>query len=68
MRGEFEEMRDLFGNERRTTLEDIDFEQDIEALIQREDMVVTLSHSGYVKRVPISTYRAQRRGGKGRSG
>jgi DNA gyrase subunit A len=68
LRAEFEEMRDLFGNERRTTLEDIEFEQDIEALIQREDMVVTLSHGGYVKRVPLSTYRAQRRGGKGRSG
>src|SRR6202035_3354062 len=39
-----------------------------EDLIQREDMVVTVSHAGYVKRVPLSTYRAQRRGGKGRSG
>ncbi|MEQ9325757.1 MAG: DNA gyrase subunit A [Rhodospirillales bacterium] len=68
MRGEFEEMRQLFGDPRRTTLEDVEFEQDIEALIQREDMVITLSLSGYVKRVPVSTYRAQRRGGKGRSG
>ena len=39
-----------------------------EDLIQREDCVVTVSHRGYVKRVPLSTYRAQRRGGKGRSG
>ena len=39
-----------------------------EDLIQREDMVVTVSHRGYIKRVPLSTYRAQRRGGKGRSG
>ena len=39
-----------------------------EDLIQREDMVVTVSHLGYVKRVPLSTYRAQRRGGKGRAG
>ncbi len=39
-----------------------------EDLIQREDMVVTVSHHGYVKRVPLSTYRAQKRGGKGRSG
>ena len=39
-----------------------------EDLIQREDMVVTVSHAGYVKRVPLSTYRAQRRGGKGRTG
>ena len=37
-------------------------------MIQREDMVVTVSHAGYIKRVPLSTYRAQRRGGKGRSG
>jgi DNA gyrase/topoisomerase IV subunit A len=36
--------------------------------VEREDMVVTVSHAGYVKRVPLSTYRAQRRGGKGRSG
>ena len=39
-----------------------------EDLIQREDMVVTVSHRGYIKRVPLSTYRAQRRGGKGRAG
>ena len=39
-----------------------------EDLIQREDMVVTVSHAGYIKRVPLSHYRAQRRGGKGRSG
>src|SRR3712207_7348318 len=39
-----------------------------EDLIAREDMVVTVSHAGYIKRVPLSTYRAQRRGGKGRSG
>ena len=41
---------------------------DDEDLIQREDMVVLVSHGGYIKRVPLSTYRAQRRGGKGRSG
>ena len=41
---------------------------DDEDLIQREDMVVLVSHAGYIKRVPLSTYRAQRRGGKGRSG
>src|SRR5262249_56833542 len=43
-------------------------EMEDEALIQREDMVVTVSHLGYVKRVPLSTYRAQKRGGKGRAG
>ncbi len=53
---------------RRTTIEDVEFEADIEALIQREDMVVTVSHAGYIKRVPLSTYRAQRRGGRGRAG
>ena len=67
-----EELRDVaeqFGDSpRRTTIEDAEFEHDIEDLIQREDMVVTLTHKGYVKRVPLSTYRAQRRGGKGRSG
>ncbi len=47
---------------------EIDGEVDDEDLIQREDMVVTVSHKGYVKRVPLSAYRAQRRGGKGRSG
>src|SRR5262249_50707298 len=44
------------------------FDHDVEDLIQPEDMVVTVSHLGYIKRVPLSTYRAQRRGGKGRSG
>ena len=43
-------------------------DQDDEDLIQKEDMVVTVSHRGYIKRVPLSTYKAQRRGGKGRSG
>ena len=61
-------MKELFGNERRTTIEDAEFEGDIEDLIQREDMVVTVSDSGYIKRVPLSTYRAQNRGGKGRAG
>ena len=47
---------------------DWDSDVDDEDLIQREDMVVTVSHAGYIKRVPLSTYRAQRRGGKGRAG
>ena len=51
---------------RKTVIEDVEFEADIEELIQREDMVVTVSHAGYIKRVPLSTYRAQRRGGRGR--
>jgi DNA gyrase subunit A len=69
MRGELREVAEQFGDSpRRTTIEDAEFEHDIEDLIQREDMVVTLTHKGYVKRVPLSAYRAQRRGGKGRSG
>ncbi len=53
---------------RRTIIVDSDADMEDEDLIQREDMVVTVSHAGYIKRVPLSTYRAQRRGGKGRSG
>ena len=57
-----------FATPRRTVIIDQEGEMEDEDLIQREDMVVTVSHAGYVKRVPLSTYRAQRRGGKGRSG
>ncbi|TIR37675.1 MAG: DNA gyrase subunit A, partial [Mesorhizobium sp.] len=53
---------------RRTELSEGGADMEDEDLIQREDMVVTVSHSGYIKRVPLSLYRAQRRGGKGRSG
>ncbi len=68
LRGELHDMKERFADPRRTAIEDIEFEQDIESLIQREEMVVTLSHGGYIKRVPLSTYRAQRRGGRGRAG
>jgi len=70
LRGELVEMRARYadGDPRRTEIVESEFEHDIEDLIQREDMVVTVSHTGYVKRVPLSAYRAQRRGGKGRSG
>ncbi len=61
-------VRDEFGTPRRTELVDGGADMEDEDLIQREDMVVTVSHSGYIKRVPLSLYRAQRRGGKGRSG
>ena len=57
-----------FATPRRTEILDIDGDVDDEDLIQREDMVVTVSHEGYIKRVPLSAYRAQRRGGKGRAG
>jgi DNA gyrase subunit A len=65
---ELREIREKYATPRRTQIVDNEFEQDIEDLIQREDMVVTVTHGGYVKRVPVSAYRAQRRGGKGRSG
>ena len=68
LRDELEDVKARFNTPRRTQLVESEFEMDIEELIQREDMVVTISHTGYVKRVPLDTYRAQRRGGKGRSG
>jgi DNA gyrase subunit A len=68
MREELIEIKEQFATPRRTEILDNEFEEDIEDLIQREDMVVTVTHGGYVKRVPVSAYRAQRRGGKGRSG
>ncbi len=61
-------VRDEFGTPRRTELADGGADMDDEDLIQREDMVVTVTHEGYIKRVPLSIYRAQARGGKGRSG
>ncbi len=66
--GELNEVKERFGTPRRSELVEAEFEVDMEDLIQREDMVVTITHGGYVKRVPLDTYRAQRRGGKGRSG
>src|SRR5882724_5149245 len=68
MRTELAEMKEQFSTPRRTTLEEIEFEHDVESLIQQEDMVVTVTHGGYIKRVPLVAYRAQRRGGKGRAG
>ena len=57
-----------FGTPRRTEILEMEGEVEDEDLIQREDMVVTVSHKGYIKRVPLSAYRAQHRGGKGRAG
>ena len=68
LRNELIDVKTRFNTPRRTELVESEFEMDIEELIQREDMVVTITHGGYVKRVPLDTYRAQRRGGKGRSG
>ncbi|MGO1117455.1 DNA gyrase subunit A [Rhodovibrionaceae bacterium A322] len=68
LRGELVDIKERFADARRSEILDVEFEHDIESLIPREDMVVTVTHGGYIKRVPLSTYRAQRRGGKGRSG
>jgi DNA gyrase subunit A len=65
---ELAEVKSEFATPRRTVIIEQEGEVEDEDLIQREDMVVTVSHAGYVKRVPLSTYRAQRRGGKGRAG
>ncbi|MEM7213880.1 MAG: DNA gyrase C-terminal beta-propeller domain-containing protein, partial [Pseudomonadota bacterium] len=61
-------IRDEFDTPRRTEIMEGGPDVEDEDLIQREDMVVTVSHKGYIKRVPLSTYRAQKRGGKGRAG
>ncbi len=68
IRTELTEIKEQFGQPRRTEISDVVGDFDDEDLIAREDMVVTVSHEGYIKRVPLSTYRAQNRGGKGRSG
>ena len=68
VRGELLEVRRKYADERRTEIASVAEEIDPEDLIQEEDMVVTLTHFGYVKRLPTSTYRSQNRGGKGVSG
>ncbi len=68
LKDELLEVKEKFATPRRSQFSDAESHADDEAFIQREDMVVTVSHTGYIKRVPLSTYRAQRRGGKGRSG
>jgi DNA gyrase subunit A len=65
---ELEEVKKLYGNARRTVIEDEAAEIMLEDLIADEQVAVTVSHSGYMKRTPISTYRMQRRGGTGRTG
>jgi len=65
---ELEEVRSKHADPRKTTIEDNEAEIQLEDLIQEEDMVVTISHSGYIKRTPASTYEAQKRGGKGKRG
>jgi DNA gyrase subunit A len=68
MREELVKVRNEFAVPRRTEMQDSEAEIDMEQLIMREDMVVMVTAGGYIKRVPLATYRAQKRGGKGRSG
>src|SRR5579872_6429238 len=68
VKDELTAIKNEFATPRRTIIVDQEGEMEDEDLIQREDMVVTFSHLGYAKRVPLSTYRAQKRGGKGRAG
>lgn len=68
MRGELVQVKDEYATPRLTQIEDIELDTDIESLIQREEMVVTVTEAGYIKRVPLNAYKAQKRGGKGKSG
>ncbi len=68
IKAEMAEVRAAFGVERRTPISESEGEIDDEALIPREDMVVTVTHGGYAKRTPLGLYRTQRRGGRGRAG
>ena len=61
-------MREKYGDERRSEIVFAASEFSIEDLIREEDMVITISHNGYIKRIPVSTYRAQNRGGRGITG
>lgn len=65
LREELIAIRDKYGDERRTEIQDVEDEIDFEDLIDEEDCVYTLTHNGYIKRLPVSEYRAQGRGGKG---
>ena len=65
LREELIEIRDKFGDERKTEIQEIEDEIDIEDLIEEEQCVFTISHQGYVKRMPVDTYRTQSRGGRG---
>ena len=66
--GELTTIRDEFATPRKTELIDAEIEMEDEALIEREDVAVTVTHAGYIKRTPLAEYRVQGRGGKGRSG
>ena len=65
LKDELLEIRDKFGDERKTEIQEVEDEIDIEDLIEEEQCVFTLSHNGYIKRTPVDEYSAQRRGGRG---
>ena len=68
LKDELTALRDRYGDDRLTEIQDVEDEIDIEDLIEEEQCVFTMSHAGYIKRVPASTYRSQKRGGKGVTG
>ena len=68
MREELVQIKNDYATPRLTEMQDIEYDTDVESLIQREDMVVTVTDAGYIKRVPLNAYKAQKRGGKGKSG
>ena len=68
IKADLAELAEKYGDERRTEIGAFEEDIDLEDLIPREDMIITISHQGYIKRVPVSTYRSQRRGGRGLTG
>ena len=68
LKDELAAIRDKYGDDRKTEIQDVEDDLDIEDLIEEEDCVFTLTHAGYIKRTPVSTYRSQKRGGRGISG
>lgn len=68
IKDELKEMKEKFGDDRRTTVEVSAYDMEIEDLIPEEDVVVTITNTGYIKRIPVATYRTQKRGGKGVTG
>src|SRR5439155_682599 len=68
LKAEFREIKEKFGDDRRTAVELQAYDMQIEDLIPEEDNVVTITNTGYIKRLPVSVYRKQRRGGKGVTG
>lgn len=65
IKSELQEIKEAYGDERRTMIEDVEMEIETKDLVKKEDVVVTCTHSGYIKRIPLETYKQQKRGGKG---